>query len=299
MDIPELKAFVAIAECNSFSKAAAAVHISQPAISRRIQALENRLKQQLFDRDGQKIHLTSAGQILLPKAREILELTAVTETHIRSLGDSIQGPLHLAISHHFAEYYLHDILTQFIQHCPKVELTFEFVASEYGCHQVSMGLADLALITLPQELTHQHLEFTPLQQETLSLVANTLHPLTHGPLDVSSLARHTSILPPRASFTGQQILKALQNQGIMLTKVIECNAFASLKTLLLAGLGWGILPSGLLDAGKPRLTIVQVQPEFTVKRQLGFAQHKNRLASPAVQAFIQLALQLYKEPRKS
>jgi DNA-binding transcriptional LysR family regulator len=74
MDSQALKAFVSVAELNSFSLAADALHITQPAISKRIRSLEEQLDSRLFDRHNRTLSLTDAGIALLPKARSILQL---------------------------------------------------------------------------------------------------------------------------------------------------------------------------------------------------------------------------------
>ena len=73
MDNAQLKAFVAVADSQSFSRAADQLHLTQPAVSKRIGNLEAELGQRLFDRVGHAVHLTPAGQTLLPRARRLLQ----------------------------------------------------------------------------------------------------------------------------------------------------------------------------------------------------------------------------------
>ena len=101
MDIQDLRTFLAISENRSFSKAAETLHISQPAVSKRIQALELSLGAKLFDRVGKRIFLTEAGELLIPQARHLLAMLADTERKVRNLSESVSGTLQLATSHHW------------------------------------------------------------------------------------------------------------------------------------------------------------------------------------------------------
>ncbi|HBF09052.1 MAG TPA: hypothetical protein DHW71_12455 [Gammaproteobacteria bacterium] len=291
MDIPELKAFISVSDLGSFSKAAHALHISQPAISRRIQSLEQSLQQKLFDRDGQKIHLTPAGTLLKPKARDILAMVASTAETIKSIGDDIQGPLKLAISHHIAEHYLAPILSVFKETYPKVELIFKFVESEQGCTHITNGTMDIGFVTLPSEEMDK-LVAQPMIKESLVLVAHKSHELAaiDSPHELMTRLPSTlTLLPPLSSFTGQQISTALNEMMITPKETIECNAFASLKALVVSGMGWGILPENLLS---PEL--VSLFPGTQIQREIGIVHHTVRELSPAAKAFIALSQKIHR-----
>ena len=294
MDIPELKAFLAVSQARSFSKAAALLDMSQPAISRRIQSLEAALDQKLFDRDGHSIHLTAAGHMLLSKAEAITVLVAETESEIKNIGDEIQGPLSLAISHHCAEHYLAAPLALFSKQYPKVQLSFQFLKSEAACKYVVQGNADLGIVTLPPQDELPKLLKIPLYQEELCLVVANDHELTKQPIRTifDELGKHQALLPPLKSYTGRLIESHLSEKNIQMPKIIECGAFTSLKTLLVSGLGWGILPKKLMH---PALKIMNTSPDISINRHLGLVIHDNRQLSPAASAFSEL-LQEFLQP---
>ena len=91
MDIASLKAFVAVAESGSFSRAAETVFLTQPAISKRIAALETELGTSLFDRIGRKVQLTEAGKALLGRAHTILIEVEDARRSITNLSGEISG----------------------------------------------------------------------------------------------------------------------------------------------------------------------------------------------------------------
>src|SRR5690606_11005585 len=113
MDTQHLYAFVAIAETGSFSAAAERLHLTQPAISKRISLLEEQLKRPLFDRVGRKISLTQAGVSLLPKALNILQEVAAAQRAIADLDGEVRGKLSIATSHHIGLHRLPPYLRNF------------------------------------------------------------------------------------------------------------------------------------------------------------------------------------------
>ena len=100
MDLDQLRSFAAVAEQRSFSRAAAALHVTQPAISKRISALEKYFGATLFDRIGRVVLLTQAGAQLLPGVLDVLQRLHDTVVAVRNTAGEIEGPLAIATSHH-------------------------------------------------------------------------------------------------------------------------------------------------------------------------------------------------------
>jgi DNA-binding transcriptional LysR family regulator len=106
MDLANLNAFIAIAETGSFSGAGERLHLTQPAISKRIAGLEQQLKVRLFDRLGREVGLTEAGRALLPRAYQILNVLDDTRRALTNLTGEVSGRLTLATSHHIGLHRL-------------------------------------------------------------------------------------------------------------------------------------------------------------------------------------------------
>lgn len=113
MDLANLSAFVAIAGHGSFSSAAEALHLTQPAVSKRIALLEAQLSARLFDRLGRQVVLTEAGLALLPRAQRILAELDDTRRVLEHLGAAVGGRLSLATSHHVGLHRLPALLRRF------------------------------------------------------------------------------------------------------------------------------------------------------------------------------------------
>jgi DNA-binding transcriptional LysR family regulator len=120
MDPQQLSAFIAVAETGSFTRAANRLHLTQPAISKRIYLLEGYLGNSLFDRIGKRVNLTEAGRVLLPHAHKILRDIEDTSIALQNLSDSVSGRLILASSHHVGLHRLPPILKQFSAQFPDV-----------------------------------------------------------------------------------------------------------------------------------------------------------------------------------
>src|SRR5690606_14764761 len=106
LDTQHLQAFVAVAETGSFSAAGERLHLTQPAISKRIAILEQQLASSLFDRVGRKISLTQAGLSLLPNAKRILQDVADAHRAVTDLRGEVRGQLSIATSHHIGLHRL-------------------------------------------------------------------------------------------------------------------------------------------------------------------------------------------------
>ena len=113
MDSTDLETFVAVAEDRSFSRAAERLHLTQPAVTKRIKRLEESLGTDLFDRIGRRVELTQGGALLLPRAQSLLAEIADTRRLLENLSDQVSGSLLLATSHHVGLHRLAPVLKTF------------------------------------------------------------------------------------------------------------------------------------------------------------------------------------------
>ena len=148
MDTQNLSAFLLVAETSSFSLAAEKLHITQPAVSKRVAALELQLGAALFDRIGRRTSLTEPGRALLPHAQHITRALLEATQVIKDLSGVVSGELSIATSHHIGLHRLPDTLRRFSTHYPRVEIDIEFMDSEQAYDLVMHGKAELAVVTL-------------------------------------------------------------------------------------------------------------------------------------------------------
>jgi DNA-binding transcriptional LysR family regulator len=282
MEWNELRAFLAVAQAGSFSRAAEHLHVTQPAVSKRIQTLETGLGVRLFDRVGKRVHLTDAGRILEPRAKTLLADLRDTEVRLRNLHERVDGRLRLATSHHVGLHRLAPVLRAFSQQYPSVELEIEFVDSEDAHDRVAAGEVELAVVTLDPR-GDPRIEARPLWHDPLDFVAAVDHPLvsrTH--IELAELGAVAAILPGLGTYTGRIVAARFRESGVTLRTAMETNYLETIGMLVGIGLGWSVLPRTMV---KPPLARLDVDCEL-LGRDLGCVTNPARTPSNAARAFV-------------
>ena len=180
MDIASLKAFIAVADTQSFSLAAEQLFLTQPAISKRVSTLEGELDVRLFDRIGRSVSLTEAGEALLPRARTILLEVEDSVRALSNLSGEVHGTLRFGTSHHIGLHRLPPFLKRFIRHHPQVRLDIRFMDSEEACAAVEHGELELAIVTLPPAPAPSLL-LQQIWDDPLAIVVSRGHPAARAP----------------------------------------------------------------------------------------------------------------------
>jgi DNA-binding transcriptional LysR family regulator len=284
MDIAALEAFVAVADAGSFSRGAEHVHLTQPAISKRIAALEDELGARLFDRSGRQAQLTHAGRELLAQARAILSEVSEAKRRIANLAGTVSGPLSLGTSYHIGLHRLRPALSAFTRAYPEVHLDLRFMDSEAACRAVAERELELAVVTLPTAPIAR-LRFDTLWDDPLDVVVSPHHPLAAATTVVpDDLPRHPAILPVAGTYTRELIVTALSSVRAKLQIGIETNNLDVIKMLVAIGLGWSALPRSLIDE---ELKVVHIEG-IAIRRKLGVVTPVQRSLSNAAQAMIEI-----------
>ncbi len=284
MDISSYTAFLAVAEHASFSQAAERLHLTQPAVSKRIALLEESLGVPLFDRLGRRVALTEAGRALRPVAERILSDVRETRQVIANLSREISGPLSVVTSHHIGLRRLPPILKDYTRRHPAVRLDLAFMDSEQACQAVERGEFELGVVTLPVRPAPT-LEAIPLWEDALVIATAPDHPLARrGQVSLDELGSHPAILPAVGTYT-RTIIEApiLQRHGA-LDVILETNYLETIRTMVAIGLGWSALPRVMLGED-----VVEVPVEgLDIHRTLGIVRHAGRSVSNASRALAAL-----------
>lgn len=283
MDIESLKAFMAVADTGSFSHAADRLHITQPAVSKRIAHLEQQLDARLFDRISRTIRLTQAGHALLGRANYILQQIEDTERAIRNLNGQVSGQLSLATSHHVGLWRLPRVLKSYAHKHPDVTLDLHFMDSEVAHERIVQGELEMAIITLAPT-THERLRAEPIWRDELFFVCSRAHELAgRGPVTIDELAQYPAILPDMSTFTGRIVKGMFEAQNLDLKIGMSTNYLETIKMLIGVGLGWSVLPKTMIDDD-----VVVLDIDLQIARTLGVIHHVNRTLSNAGEVFIDL-----------
>jgi DNA-binding transcriptional LysR family regulator len=280
MDIPNLQAFVAVAETGSFSTASETLFLTQPAISKRISALESELDIHLFDRIGRKVTLTEAGTALLGSARKILLQIEDSKRAIQNLSGHVSGKLSIGTSHHIGLHRLPPILRAFTQTHPEVELDLHFMDSEEACHAIEHGDLELGIVTLPLNPARV-LETHQVWPDPLDIVVNQSHPLTRlNKITAKQLANYSAILPTPGTYTRQIFEHTMRKHKLKLKVGLSTNYLETIKMMVSVGLGWSVLPRSMINKELKTLNIEGI----VLQRQLGIVRHSGHTLSNAAKA---------------
>jgi DNA-binding transcriptional LysR family regulator len=283
VDTQNLRAFLLVAESGSFSQAAKRLHLTQPAVSKRIAQLEAQLNVSLFDRIGRRISTTEAGEALLPHARAVhLELQAAQQS-VRDLAGEVRGRLRLATSHHIGLHRLPPLLSFFSKAFPAVQLDIDFMDSEKAYELTLQGEVELAVVTLaPSSIVN--IVTRPIWLDPLDFMVQEGTQLTRKKaLGLKELSRHPAILPGLNTYTGQIVKSLFEQRSLPIQIAITTNYLETIRMMASVGLGWTVLPRSMRD---PSLATLPIR-DARIERTLGAIHHEGRSLSRAAQAFIE------------
>jgi DNA-binding transcriptional LysR family regulator len=292
MQLSQITTFLTIAELRSFSLAAEQLHITQPAVSKRIRQLEQSMKTSLFDRIGKRSILTPNGRAFLPHAERILHEVNSYRSSLEGQNDKPSGTLSLATSHHIGLHRLPQILRDFKIKYPQVDLDLHFMDSEDACVAVANNELELAIVTLPEN-TDPRLSLEAIWIDALQIVLAPDHPLANDEhIDKLKLLDYPAILPSMGTFTRRIINNYFSSSKDQLKIALETNYLETIKVMVSANLGWSMLPASMLDktvVGKP-LNSSGING-LEIQRVLGIVTRQNRTLSLSSEAFISVLQQ--------
>ncbi len=299
MDIPSIETFLMVARTGSFSQAAERLFLTQPAVSKRISALENELNYPLFDRVKKNIVLTEAGRIFLPRAQAIIEELNSSKNALAKMRGEVAGEFLMITSHHIGLHYLPPVLKQYVNAYPQVDLHLDFIESEAACQAVENAEIELAVITLPNHPA-PCLTLENIWSDPLSITVNRDHPVLASRASINpvkdkilisenefqQLSHYPAILPDKGTFTRELIDQFLAGFNITVQEKLSNNYLETIKMMVSVGLGWSVLPDTLIDH-----SLIQLQVKgFNTGRQLGIVSHKDRTLSQAALKMKQLII---------
>ncbi len=174
LDAHQLNIFLVAAELENFSEAARQLSLSQPSVSAQIQSLESRLGTQLFHRAGRHIHLTEAGQALLPLAREMVDLSIRIEETMASLEGKVVGHLKIGCSTTAGKYVMPRLIARFCEAYPQVQVTCNMSTRQNAIQMLREGKVHVAVTSL--RLSYKHIEYRQFLTDQVVLIVPPDHP---------------------------------------------------------------------------------------------------------------------------
>ncbi|MHB8399544.1 MAG: LysR family transcriptional regulator [Candidatus Limnocylindrales bacterium] len=283
MLLAQIEGFIEIARQGNMRRAAYAISISQPALTARLQGLEEELATALFRRSHAGMVLTPAGRAFLPHAERAIEAIRSGASLVRELEHGVIGELALAVAPAVSAYVLPEILVRFTERHPDVRLLVRTGHSEEIVDLVARGEVDLGIV---RQLRDARVRSRPLFEDELVLVVRPDHPFAlAGRVDVGEISHAQLILFDRTSSYYDVTNALFRIAGVVPRGVTEVDNIEAAKRMVERGLGVALLPgtavADALAAGS--LQEIELVGAETIRRQIVAVE---RLGSRASSPFL-------------
>ena len=284
-----IRVFLTVVEKKSFSKAAKALFLTQPAVSFQIQMLEEYYGTRLFDRVSRNIILTEAGHLLLKYAHEMSRLQAELEREMQDLTGSIKGKLKIGASTTIGEYIAPYILGAFKQMYPEVELSLEVSNSEDIEAAIHDTALDIGLVEGPP--IGKDLESLPFLQDQLVLITSKDHPWSNlDSISVFELDKYPFISREKGSGTRMEMEQHLKKAGFSannLHVIMELGSNSAIKAAVESGLGVAMISRWAVQDSVKAGEMAQVKlKEDEFERSFRIIYHKKKFRTQASEEFL-------------
>lgn len=289
MNYHQLHIFYTVSQRGSFSAAASALHMTQPAVTMQIQALEDYFGTKLFNRSTKKIELSDAGAALLPFAVKSMELMRETDLAMSAFTQKLEGRLTLGASLTIGEYVLPRLLGPFGKAYPHISIVLKVmntsqILEEIMKHQLNFGLIEA-------QVAHPDMVIEPVMEDELKLIVPGGHALA-GRTDVrlAEALEHPFVLREQGSGTRRVMEEQLVRRGLKprdVNTVMELGSTGAVKSAVEAGLGLTMLsPSSVKhEVALGLLSVVDIS-DASFKRQFYAVHLKSTLLPISAVTFL-------------
>jgi DNA-binding transcriptional LysR family regulator len=248
LNFHQLHIFYTVAEKGSFSYAAQALHMTQPAVTMQVQSLEDYFGTKLFNRSTKKIELSEAGRTLMPFAKRSIDLIKETDVSMSKFTHMLEGRLHLGASMTVGEYILPRLLGPFGKEYPNISISMKVINTrqileEVLNHQLNFGIVEA-------DVRHPDLYTEAVMSDELVLIFPPDHPLADKPvITIEEVLQYPFVLREQGSGTRTVMEEELEKVGCDPTDmkiVMELGSTGAVKSAVEAGLGISILSQSSL-----------------------------------------------------
>lgn len=288
MDIDYLETFLAVARSGSFTEAAGLRHLTQPAVSRQVQRLEEDLGVRLFQQTGRRVQLTAQGQLLLEEGARLIGQVRGVRAALEDLGQLRRGELRVGASSTPGTYMIPRTLAAFHGEHPGVELRYEIANSRAIEGKVVRGDLDLGFVGEPVDTNHTTREV--FANDAICLIAAPAHHLARRrAVPIDEILDKQYIAREEGSATRRAFEQWLARRAVTWRPYLELDSVEAVKQTVAAGLGIAAVSRIAVDwevqAG--RLAVVKAQ-NMQISRELFVLYRKDVRLSAAAVAFLSM-----------
>jgi DNA-binding transcriptional LysR family regulator len=287
-DLADLRAFLAVADLSSFRAASDLLHLSQSALSRRVDKLEDALGVQLFIRTTRKVELTTVGRTFVHRARNVMSELENALLGIQEVAQRLSGEVTIACVPSAVGHFLPAAIDAYHKLYPQIRIRLLDESSGNVLLAVTRGDADFGVTYIGTQ--EADIQFRPVMDDAFVVACPVNHPLARKKrVRWSELDGHAYITLAQGSGNRFLIDQALAQSEHRPRWFCEVNHVPALVSMIEAGLGIGVLPRMALppDDGVGRLRAVRLtDPQIT--RTLGLISRRGKPLAPAAQLFYDL-----------
>ena len=285
----QLQVFESVARNLSYSRAAEALHLTQPAVSMQIKQLEENVSLPLFEQMGKRISLTEAGHELHRYSCVISQQLADMEVALDELKGMERGKLNISVVT-TANYFAPHLLAKFCQRYNGITVSLNVSNREAVLKQLADNVIDLAIMGLPPE--NQDIASESFMENPLVVIAPPEHPLCESKrIPVKQLAKEIFLVREPGSGTRSAMERFFAVNKITINKGMETDTTEAIKQAVQAGMGLGIMSqhTAELELETGRLKVLDVQG-FPIRRYWHVVNRKNKRLSGVALTFREFLL---------
>ncbi|SAK57204.1 LysR family transcriptional regulator [Caballeronia fortuita] len=297
-DLNDLQAFRAVVECGSFRKAAEVVNISQPALSRRIDKLEEALGVRLFERTTRSVTLTTVGRAFAPSAEQLLDDLDAALLGIRDISSSRLGHVTIACVPSVAYYFLPSAVASFHRRFPRIRVKLLDASANEVLSAVISGEADFGVSFMGSQ--ESEVDFKVVLQEQFVAACRRDHPLARKKrVTWDELYEHEYVSVDKTSGNRLLLDQALSAVSPRAPSVCETRHVTTMLGLVEAGLGVAAVPSMAMPGRNHHVLTSVLLVDPVVKRRIGIVRRRGRTLTPAAQEFHRTILDMKRDVKGS
>ncbi len=287
-----LKVFHTVARLLSFTKAAEALHMTQPAVTFQVRQLEEYFNTRLFDRTHNKVSLTPAGEKVSEFAERIFDLYAEMENSVRDLTGEISGALTIGASTTIAEYMLPSLLGEFKARYPDISLRLKVANTDGIVSMVEHNVIDLGVVEAP--VSNKNLIVEICHEDHLVVVAAPDHDLVTrgGKVRPSDIKSYPFVCREEGSGTREVITQYLADEGVKdsdMNFALELGSPEALKGAVEAGMGISILSRSTIDKELKLNTLAELQLDPPLSRPFSFVRQRQKFRVRVMEELLEFA----------
>ncbi|MDD6182759.1 MAG: LysR family transcriptional regulator [Lachnospiraceae bacterium] len=287
-NLSSYKIFYTVANTGNISKAAKELYISQPAISKSIQKLEESIGARLFERSSRGVTLTDAGELLYTHVKSAFETLTLGEDKLRRSIELGVGHLTIGVSSTLCKYVLLPYLKEFIKQYPHINISISCQSTNQTLKLLEEGKLDVGLIGKPYIL--KNIDFYGLHEieDTFVATRNYLHNLSiRGIRKDQILQNATLMLLDKENMTRQYIDDYFQRNHISLQDIIEVSNMDLVIEMAKVSLGVGCVIKEFVREELENGTLVEIPLGIPIhKREIGFAYNRDVKVSESLEKFV-------------